>query len=132
MWQCNVCERFFKSNNQSHICHKGDIDEIFGDKPEELLLAFDKLLVNIIDWEGCTVGATQKAIIFTKRQAWLIVRPMSKELDIKFYAPDRIEHHLIRKIVSFGRKYGHHIRISNESQVSDELLRLLYDNYRQS
>jgi len=45
---------------------------LFDGKPEALLLAFDKLLIAVIDWDPCSVGATKKAIVFAKEKAWLI------------------------------------------------------------
>lgn len=129
MWTCPKCERNFKSNNQSHNCVTTTIDDLFEGKPEKLLLAFDALLVGVIDWEPCSVGTSTNTIIFTKEKAWLIVRPMSKELDIKFYAPDKVDNYLIRKTSFFGNKHAHHIRISDAAAVTPELLQLLYYAY---
>lgn len=129
MWICPVCERTFKSANQSHMCSTNTIDDILAGKPEHLIMAFDSLLIGVIDWEPCTVGASHHAIIFTKEKAWLIVKPMTKELDIKFYYSKRIDHPLIHKTTFYGNKHAHHIRISDESQVSTEMLRLLRKGY---
>lgn len=111
------------------MCTTKSIDDIFEGKPDGLILAFDALLVAVIDWEPCSVGTSTKAIVFTKEKAWLIVRPMSKELDIKFYYPEKIEHRLVKKNTYYGSKVAHHIRISDETEVTDELIRLLRKGY---
>ncbi len=132
MWICPTCQRSFKSNNQSHMCSTKSIDDIFEGKPENLILAFDQVLVGVIDWEPCTVGASTNTIVFTKEKAWLIIRPMSKLIDIKFYHPTKIDHRLVQKTTHYGNKFAHHIRISDESEVTTELLNLLrigYDAY---
>ena len=50
MWTCPKCERNFKSTNQSHICAIVNIDDLFLGKPNNLLGAFDALLIGVIDW----------------------------------------------------------------------------------
>lgn len=130
MWTCPKCERNFKSTNQSHMCAIVNIDDLFIGRPTNLLEAFDALLVGVIDWEPCSVGATKKAIVFAKEKAWLIVKPMSKLLDIKFYSKEKIQHHLIAKSNFTMKKWAHHIRISDASEVNPELLlflRMVFD-----
>ncbi|MDF1697122.1 MAG: DUF5655 domain-containing protein [Saprospiraceae bacterium] len=114
------------------MCSTRTIDEIFEGKPDELILAFDQVLIHVIDWNPCSVGAATNAIVFTKEKAWLIVKPMAKLLDLKFYHPEKIEHHLIKRTVHYRKVYAHHIRIADESEVTPELLSLLrmgYDAY---
>ena len=132
MWQCPICERMFKSNNQSHMCTTKTIDDLFEGRSDELLLAFDKLLISVIDWEPCTVGPSTNTIVFTKQKAWLIVRPLRKELDIKFYHPTRIKHRYIFKTQDYGRSIAHHIRVSTPEEIDEELLSLLYKGYHAS
>lgn len=129
MWTCSKCERNFKSVNQSHMCSTNTIDDIFEGVAENLVLAFDQVLINVIDWEPCSVGASTKSIVFTKEKAWLIVKPMAKQLDIKFYHSEKIEHPLIKKTTQYNNTFAHHIRISDESQVTTEMLALLRKGY---
>lgn len=129
MWICPDCQRAFASANQSHMCTDTTIDDIFEGKPLDLLLAFDQVLVAVIDWEPCTVGTSTKSIVFTKKKAWLIVRPMSKELDLKIYTPGRLSNSLIKKSVPYPNKYAHHIRIRTEVEVTSDLLLLLRQGY---
>jgi len=85
MWTCPKCERDLKNPNQWHNCVKVSIDSLFEGKSEELVLVFDKLLSEIIDWENIAVSATQNCIVFVHNQTFLIIRPMKKQLDLKFY-----------------------------------------------
>jgi len=129
MWTCPKCERNFKSNNQSHMCSSNTIDDIFEGKSENLIHAFDQVLISVIDWEPCSVGASTKSIVFTKEKAWLIVKPMAKVLDVKFYCSERIDHPLIKKTTEFRGVFANHIRISDESEVTDEMISLLRKGY---
>lgn len=107
------------------MCSTKTIDDILMEKPEGMILAFDQLLLAVIDWDPCTVGASTNCIIFTKEKAWLIVKPMKKDLDLKFYYPSEIQHVLVHKRTYYAKKYAHHIRISHESQVTDDLIGLI-------
>ena len=129
MWQCPKCERMFKSTNQSHMCTTKTIDDLFEGKSDQLVLAFDALLVSVIDWQPCTVGPSTKTVVFTKEKAWLIVRPMRNALDLKIYHPTRIRHRYIIKTQDYGRTMAHHMRISKPEDVDDELLSLLRMGY---
>lgn len=125
MWTCPKCNRQFKIRNQSHTCVKKDIGELFLDKPDELVLAYDTLYQMVIPWLPNSVGATTKAIVFTSKKAWLIVKPMKQELDLKFYYHEPIQSDLIKRRGMMGRKHAHHIRVNHEDQVNGELLQLL-------
>ena len=129
MWSCPDCERVFASANQSHMCTDTTIDDLFEQKPVDLLLAFDKVLISVIDWEPCSVGTSTKSVVFSKRKAWLIVKPMSKELDLKIYTPDKLHHPSIKKSVTYPNKYAHHLRISSPDDVTADLLALLRKGY---
>ncbi len=129
MWTCSKCNRNFKSVNQSHMCTSKTIDDIFEGVSENLVLAFDEILINVIDWEPCSVGASTKSIVFTKEKAWLIIKPMAKQLDVKFYYSEKIDHVLIKKTTQYNNIYAHHIRISDASEVTTDLLLLLRKGY---
>ena len=125
MWTCPKCERRFKTTNQSHSCVPQDLGRLFLDRPDELVLAFDTLMREVLVWEPNSLGATQNAIVFTNRKAWLIVRPMRKELDVKIYQDEELDHGRIKKIHEYRGVYGHHFRIREEEEVDRELLELL-------
>ena len=130
MWTCPECNRNFKTTNQFHMCVKKDIGELFIDKPDDLVLTYDAILQATESWSPNTQGASVHSIIFTSQKAWLIIKPMKKELDVKFYYHERIESDLVKKISKMGKKYGHHLRLSNEWEVSQpviELLRMGFD-----
>jgi len=108
-----------------HSCSSQSIDDIFEGRPKELLYTFDALLAAIVDWEPMSVGAAKKAIVFTKYKAWLIVRPMAKKLDVKFYYPEVIPHRLVQKTSHYRNSFAHHVRIADPDEVDGSLVDLL-------
>ena len=88
-WECPACQRRFGKENQGHFCNPGiSVDDHLQGKPEAVVLAFEALLRTVGDWPGVTFGASLRAIIFTRRVAFLIVWPKRVGLDLRFYLAD--------------------------------------------
>lgn len=133
MWKCSKCQRSFRVTNQSHMCNNITIEDIFAGKPDEVHLAFDDVLLAVMDWQPNEVGAAAKAVVFTNKRAWLIVRPMSKLLELSFYSDGILVSPAIHKSgpnMNSKTRFRHSIRLSGPGEVSPEvvdLLRLGYD-----
>ncbi len=130
MWTCPNCERSFKTTNQSHSCTKIEIGELFIGKPDDLVLAFDEILIAVADWNPNSIGTATKSIVFTSKKAWLIIKPMKKELDIKFYNDLVIESDRIKKVTEYAGKYAHHIRVEHPDQIDKEIIDLISIGFR--
>ncbi len=132
MWTCPKCERNFKTTNQSHTCSNVDMGELFLGKPDNLVLAFDALLMEVSKWTPCSAGTAKNSIVFASKKAWLIVKPMTKELDLKFYNDEPLDSYRLKKVsASFG-KYAHHIRVKSEVELDQELYAILRIGFNHS
>lgn len=109
MWTCPKCECELKNPNQWHYCEKVNIETLFEGKNQELVFVFDYLLSEIIDWADTAVSATQNCIVFVHRQTFLIVRPMKKQLDLKFYSDYFNEMLPILKSIAYSGRFQNHI-----------------------
>lgn len=125
MWTCPKCQRVFRGTNQSHMCVNTTIDDLFAGRPEELILAFDKLLIAVLEWEPNNVGAAKHSLVFTNERAWLILKPMAKQLDLKIYLDRPLPHDRVFRSTLYGKKYAHHFRVKSEEEIDEELLSLL-------
>ena len=130
MWTCPKCERELKNPNQWHNCVKVSIDSLFEGKADELVFVFDKLLSEIIDWKGVAVSATQNCIVFVHNQTFLIIRPMKKELDLKFYSTTQQEEEPIIKSVSYSGKFENHIRVSKLEDLTQTVYTFIKKSYQ--
>lgn len=129
MWTCPKCERELKNPNQWHNCVKVSIDSLFEGKAEELVLIFDKLLSEIIDWEGVAVSATKNCIVFVHNQTFLIIKPMKKQLDLKFYSKEEQEEFPIIKSIFYSGRFENHIRVSNLDELDFVVFNLIKQSY---
>ncbi len=129
MWTCSVCHRKFKYENMSHMCSSKDIGELFIGKPDELVLLFDALVEGTSSWDPNTYGASENTVVFTSKKAWLIIKPMTKVIDVKFYHDTRLESERLHKVTAFGKKFAYHIRLSSLEQLDEEVFNLLKEGY---
>ena len=130
MWTCPKCERELKNPNQWHNCVKVSIDSLFEGKADELVFVFDKLLSEIIDWKNVAVSTTQNCIVFVHNQTFLIIRPMKKELDLKFYSATQQEEEPIIKSASYSGKFENHIRVSKLEDLTQTVYAYIKQSYQ--
>ena len=115
--------------HQSHSCTQLDAGELFLDKSDELVQAYDALVQATKNWHPNSTGTAKHTIVFTSTKAWLIVKPMKKGLDVKFYYDSPIESNRFSKITSFYGKFVHHILLSSADEVDTEFIRLIRKGY---
>ncbi|WEA01201.1 DUF5655 domain-containing protein [Mucilaginibacter sp. SJ] len=127
-WICPKCERELPKAEQRHYCARVSLDSLFKGRPAELVLVFDKILAEVADWEGVLVGTTPNCIVFTRRLTFLVIRPMKKELDIKFYSKTPHPGKPVLKSIASGNKFENHIRIA----LLDDLRPVLFTYLRES
>jgi hypothetical protein len=126
---CPHCERELLNEQQRYWCAKVDLDDLFKGKPAELLLLFDKLLAEVADWPDVLISATPNCIVFVHRQTFFVIRPMQKQLDLKFYAEKKIEEPQICKSFLTAGRYQHHIRLANTDELQPQLFSWIRKSY---
>ncbi|QEM09946.1 DUF5655 domain-containing protein [Mucilaginibacter rubeus] len=128
-WTCPKCERELPWKDYRHYCARVNLDSLFEGRPPELLLAFDKILAEVADWPKVLVGVTPNCIVFTRRVGFLIIRPMKKELDLKFYSAVAHQERPVFKSKAWGKKFEHHIRITSVADIQPALFVYLRESY---
>lgn len=128
-WTCPKCDRELPKPEQRHYCERVSLDSLFDGRPPELILVFDKILAEVADWEDVLVGTTPNCIVFTRRLTFLVIRPMKKELDIKFYSTVAHPEKPVSKSVAVGKKFENHIRIAQLDDLRPALFQYLHESY---
>lgn len=128
-WTCPKCERELPKPEQRHYCAQVSLDSLLGGRPPELVLAFDRILAEVAGWEDVLVGNTPNCIVFTRRLTFMVIRPMKKELDIKFYSKVAHTEKPILKSVASGNKFENHIRIAVLDDLRPKLFTYLRESY---
>ncbi len=128
-WRCPKCERTLKNANQWHCCVNQDIDNLFKNKADELVYAFDKILSFVVDFGEIEISATKNCIVFFKTQTFLVIKPMKTVLNIKFYLQEPFDGYPIFKTALYGKQYEHHIRISTIEEVNGTILAFIKQSH---
>ncbi|MEP6612514.1 MAG: DUF5655 domain-containing protein, partial [Mucilaginibacter sp.] len=72
---------------------------------------------------------TPNCVTFVHRQTFFVIRPMQKQLDLKFYSAKSVEMpHLVKTIATAGR-YQNNIRLSSTSELRPQLFGWIRDSY---
>lgn len=129
MVECPKCGREIKSLNQWHNCVTTTVDGLFMGKDPDLVLIFDKILAEVSAWEDVKVSTTQNCIVFLHRQTFLIIKPMTKVLDLKFYSEVFLENDMIKKSILYSGRYENHIRLTPAEEIDSKVYTYLRKSY---
>jgi hypothetical protein len=128
-WTCLKCDRELPWPEYRHYCARVSLDSLFEGRSSELVLVFDKILAEVADWEKVLVGVTPNCIVFTRRVGFLIIRPMKKELDIKFYSAVAHPEKPVTKSIASGKKFENHIRVATVDDLRPGLFKYIRESY---
>jgi hypothetical protein len=129
-WICPKCERELSKANQWHQCIRVSMDSLFEGKAPELVFVFDALLTEIMDWNEVGVSATQNCIVFVHHQTFFVIRPMKKQLDLKFYSTTVLDELPVIKSILYAGKYENHIRVGNLDDLTEEVFEYINASYK--
>ena len=133
MWICPKCQRPFRRPDQWHICSEKTIDEIFEGKEDNVVLAFDDLLLATAEWEPNLITPARRAIMFTNKRAWMVVRPLKTVLDASFFTDAVLHSPLLHRSVkdSMGKaKFRHTLRLTGPGELTAEMIDLMRLGYK--
>lgn len=128
-WTCPKCDRELPWPEYRHYCARVSLDSLFEGRPEELILVFDKILAEVAEWPKVLVGVTPNCIVFTRRVGFLIIRPMKKQLDIKFYSALAHPEKPVIKSIAAGKKFENHIRVASLEDLRPGLFQYIRESY---
>jgi hypothetical protein len=128
-WVCPKCERELKSETQTHYCAKVNLDSLFEGKSAELVLAFDKLLLLVSDWDDVAISTTPNCVVFVHHQTFLVIRPMKTSLDIKFYSASPPTGLILYKSYIYSGRYANHLRVSKLEDLVPMMIRYIRESY---
>jgi hypothetical protein len=129
-WTCPKCDRELPWPDYRHYCQRVSLDTLFEGRSEELVLVFDKILAEVADWPKVVISTTPNCIVFYRRVGFLIIRPMKKWLDIKFYSKIPHPEKPVTKSVKAGNKFENHIQLSLLDELKPGIFIYLRESYQ--
>lgn len=128
-WTCPKCERELPWTDYRHYCSRVSLGSLFEGRSEGLALVFDKILAEVSDWDKVLISTTPNCVVFYRRKAFLVIRPMKKWLDIKFYSKVAHKDKPVLKSVAEGKKFGNHIRLTTLDELKPRVFIYLREAY---
>ena len=127
---CPHCERKLRNINAWHYCKKIEIDELFIDKSDEIVLAFDTILQQVSSWENVEISATKNCIVFVKNKTFLVLKPTKKHLEAKFYSNTFLDDEALHKCSVWNSKHEGIMRFEHENQLSQNFFEYVKKSYK--
>ena len=127
---CPLCKRSLRSASAWHYCKEVSIDDLFIHKPDEIVLAFDRLLEIVMDWHDIEISATKNCVVFVRNKTFLVAKPMTKFLEIKFYSNELIEDDDLYQCHLWSSKYEGIIRVVNENELINKFVNYFKSSYQ--
>jgi len=93
------------------------------------VLVFDKILAEVADWPKVLVSTTPNCIVFYRRTGFLVIRPMKKWLDLKFYSKVANKDKPVLKSLAVGNKFENHIRLAILDELTPGVFIYLRESY---
>ncbi len=127
---CPKCNRSVRNLNSYHYCMEVFIDDLFQNKPDEVMLAFDRLLSEVSMYEDIEVSATKNCIVFVRNKTFLVVKPMKKCLEIKFYATCFLEDDELYRCTKWNSKFEGILRVTDEEFLKPKHFQYIKNSYQ--
>ena len=127
---CPHCKRKLRNVNAWHYCKEVAIDDLFLTKSDEIVLAFDTILEKVAQWEHVEISATKNCVVFVRNKTFLVVKPMTKWLEVKFYSSEIIDDDDLHKCQIWNAKYEGILRFGNENQIQPKFFEYFKNSYQ--
>lgn len=126
---CPKCNRSLRSINSYHYCKEVAVDELFIKKSDEIVLIFNRILEYVSSFENIEISATKNCIVFVRNKTFLVAKPMTKWLEIKFYANEPIDDDALYKCLLWNSKYEGILRVQNENELNSKHFQYFKNSY---
>jgi len=126
---CSKCNRPLSRANAWHYCQEVDIDSLFLDKPDEVVLCFDTIFRVVSEWEGAAHSATKNCIVFIHNKTFLVIKPMKKWLEVKFMSDTPIDEERLHKQYQRGKRFEGVFRFEFEEQIDSKYFQLFRKSF---
>ncbi|MCB0646127.1 MAG: hypothetical protein KDC49_05670 [Saprospiraceae bacterium] len=129
---CPHCKRPLRNAKAWHYCEEVSMDDLFADKSDTILLIFDAVMQEVVKWEDVEMSATKNCVVFVRNKTFLVVKPMTKFLEIKFYSEAFIEDDDLYKCTLWNNKHHGILRISHENELKSSHFQYFRESYLMS
>lgn len=109
------------------------VDHLFEGKAPELRAAFDHLIRQLRQFGEIRVAPKQTSIHLEKNSGFAGVHPRKTYINLEFRADYKIDDPRITRVQQLSaRRFEHTVKLANQSETDDQLLKWLREAYELS
>lgn len=127
---CPKCKRKLRNINAWHYCQKADMDDLFLNKSDDIVLAFDRILQEVSGWEEVEISPTKNCVVFVRNKTFLVLKPMTKWLEAKFYHDKIMDDPELHSCTPWNSKFQGIMRFQNEMQITPKFFRYCKQSFQ--
>lgn len=129
-WTCPRCGRQFVSANKWHSCQTFRIEDHFAGKDPLVRELYDRLFATLNEFGPVTAYALKTRIVFQAETQFAAAMPRKHWLAGYLWLRRRAAHPLILRVeMQVFRDYGHVFRLTQPTDLDDDLVALLHEGY---
>lgn len=129
-WDCPVCNRNFKKENQQHSCVNNNIAEHIQKLKPELIPVFDKLHAFITSLENVKVSSVKTFILYSSKSIFLSLKAKREYIEIEFFANTTINEFPIFKTLQISKnRIVHSVKLDSIENIDEQLLKWIAESY---
>ncbi|HEX8452910.1 MAG TPA: DUF5655 domain-containing protein [Longimicrobium sp.] len=130
LWTCPDCGRAFANAGQRHACGRHSLEAHFAGREPRIRELYDAFLARIREIGPVTVLPQKTRIAFQTRMSFAQLTPARAWIDGHLVLARRVEHPAFRRIDTISpRNHVHHFRLTDEADISPDLLAFLREAY---
>ena len=133
-WVCPRCDREFGRERQAHTCVPGVTpEELLSRHPEWVADIYAPIIEHLRSLGPIHEDAVNVGIFLLSDRKLAEFRPRVRSAQLALFLPDRIESPRMSRVIRSGTdRFWHLIKLTDASQVDDELREWLNESYQSS
>lgn len=129
-WDCPICRRNFKKENQQHSCVNNHIIEHIQKLKPEIIPVFEKLHQYIICFENVKVSSVKTFILYSSKSIFLSLKIKREHIEIEFFANTAINEFPVFKTLQISKnRIVHSVKLDTVENIDEQLMNWIIESY---
>lgn len=130
-WECPQCGKSFRNTNQYHSCYITSLDDHLKNKPEEIILLFNKIHTYITGFGNIECNPVKSSIAYKCGANFVSLKIKKDRIEMDFQSAAGTSDKLIVKSVKIsGTRYLHFAVLNNLKDFNSVIKNCILQSYK--